>query len=414
MLVGIGVLLYFVFQENKLYFLVGEFVMLLMALIAYNVFRNVFRPIDLVQRGTDSLSSEDFNIKFSKTGYEQMDNLVEVYNSMIDKIRSERVYQQEQHYFLSLLLDALPIGVFTLDYDDNISEFNPAAKQMLELSNEDVGKSLADIDHEIGSELAEIEIGQSVTTKTGGINYFRMFSNRFMHRGFPRKFVLVQELSGEILETEKNAYGRVIRMMAHEVNNSMGAVNSILQSISSGDKINTDEIEEYLPIVIERNQSLTMFMKNFAKVVRLPKPTLEQLNVNELVGNVAQIMSVQASDKQIKIEVLNSDKPLLISGDKDQLQQALINIVLNAIQAIDSDNGLIEMRIDSKARQLQIIDNGKGIDDGNEGKLFTPFFSTKPDGQGIGLTLIREILHNHNAEFSLKSEAGRTTFEINF
>ncbi|MBX2844900.1 MAG: PAS domain-containing protein, partial [Saprospiraceae bacterium] len=330
-----------------------------------------------------------------------------------DKIRVERTFQQEQHYFLDRLIQALPVSILILDYDDNISEFNPKAERILGLTEKVIGKPLKKLGHPLVSTLTQLQENDPITIRTEGIKYYRCFANKFMHKGFPRKFVVIQELSGEILATEKKAYGKVIRMMAHEVNNSIGAINSILNSLISHEKIEEEEVKEYLPIIIERNDRLSLFMKNFAKVVRLPEPDKSKIDLSKLVSNVFQLMKVKLGAEDVTYDLKLPKNAVRIQADKEQLEQALINIIKNACEAIEG-SGTIKAVLTDKPVQLRIMDNGKGLSADVSEQVFTPFFSTKQDGQGIGLTLVREILFNHNCQFSLESKDGWTTFEIDF
>jgi signal transduction histidine kinase len=174
------------------------------------------------------------------------------------------------------------------------------------------------------------------------------------------------------------------------------------------------EERESLQIAIERNDSMNLFMRNFAKVVRLPKPHLERIELNELLQNISKLMQSQANIKNITIDLQLASYNIFASLDAKQMEQVLVNILKNAIESIDYE-GKIQIISQSSPPTILIRDNGKGIAPEVANKLFTPFFSTKADGQGIGLTLIREILLNHDAQFSLKTlEDGWTEFRIVF
>jgi len=413
LLISIGVLLYFVFEEKKEYFIGSEVILLILIVLGRKVYKNIFQPIELMRQGKNAISDEDFNVKFMKTGAKDMDELIQVYNQMIDKIRIERTFQQEQHYFLDLLIEALPVSILILDYDDNISEFNPKAEHILGLTPEVIGRPLKALKHPLIKTIGNLDLDEPATIRTEGINYYRCFANKFMHRGFPRKFIVVQELSGEILATEKKAFGKVIRMMAHEVNNTIGAVNSILDSISSQKPIDSDEALEYLPIVINRNQRLNEFMRNFAKVVRLPEPELVKVELNTLVSDLFQLMKVKIDKQGIDYKLFLPEQKVYVMADKEQLEQVLINIIKNSSEAIEG-SGEITVYLAANPAKILVTDTGKGLSADASKQVFTPFFSTKQDGQGIGLTLVREILYNHQAEFSLTSNNGLTTFEIQF
>jgi nitrogen fixation/metabolism regulation signal transduction histidine kinase len=236
------------------------------------------------------------------------------------------------------------------------------------------------------------------------VNTYKLQKSHFIDRGFARHFVMIEELTAEILAAEKKAYGKVIRMMAHEVNNTIGPVNSIIHSALGTEKMWKEEddhtLKNALQVAFERNNNLNLFMRNFAEVVRLPEPNRKHLDLHTLIMNIAQLMEMNAGEKQIQFQYELSETPFIISADQQQLEQVLINIVKNAIEAIEG-TGIISFTTNSTARQLIITDSGKGISQHNVYQLFSPFFSTKKDGQGIGLTLVKEILLNHGFEFSL-------------
>lgn len=409
---GIGVLFIYTFREQKWLLLFSEVYVIFLILYAFQVYQKIFQPINLLQQGLNALKDEDFNVKFTPTSSKDINQLVLVYNAMIDKLRNEKVYQQEQHYFLNLLIEAMPVGLIILDFDQKVSEFNSQSKQMFGLASSNIGQPLKNIAHEIGDELQTLLIGESKVIKIGSVNYYRCTANRFMYKGFPRIFILIEELSNELLENEKKAYGKVIRMMAHEVNNSIGAINSILNSIISHQPIDENEVNEYLPILIERNEGLAQFMKNFAKVIRLPKPVKNKVNINDLLVHILQLMRSRDDAKHIDFSTNFNQEAWIISADKNQLEQAFINIIKNSIEAIGEGKGQIQIHTNEDRQEILITDNGIGIEKEKEELLFTPFFSTKPTGQGVGLTLVKEILYNHGWQFTLSTIGDQTTFKV--
>lgn len=412
--ITIAYLCFLVLREQKLYFLLSEFGILFSLFLSYLMYRSFIRPLEFMYSGTDAITDKDFTIKFVKTGSKEMDKLIDVYNSMIDNIREERIQVEEQHFFLKKLISASPNGIIILDYDEKITDINPRAMNLLELNESAIQQPISNFANPILQQIAQLEVGKANVISTEGFEKYKCEVSHFIHRGFKRKFILIQELSKEILEAEKRAYGKIIRMMAHEVNNSIGAINSILQThVEYNTEENSDE-RESLEIAIERNNSMGSFMKNFAKVVRLPQPHLEKIEVNELLQNIGKLMESQAKTKNISIEFNLTKNNFIASIDSKQIEQVLVNIIKNSIEAIDYQ-GIIQIISLESPKTILIRDNGSGISAEHVEKLFTPFFSTKMDGQGVGLTLIREILSNHDAQFNLKTnDNGWTEFRIVF
>ncbi|GAA5219623.1 sensor histidine kinase [Membranihabitans marinus] len=404
-------LLYWVFQEALFYFFIGEFVLLLLIVIAINIYNSIFRPLKSLTLGRDALNDHDFNNKLVYTNSKEINGFIEIYNEIIDRIRQERTFQQEQHYFLQQLMEALPIGILILDFEDKISEFNPMASQLLDLNQSSIGLHLSSLPSDYVEGLITLPFNQPHQLRTSDGRYMRCISNRFMHRGFPRKFILIEEVSNEIIRTEKQIYSKIIRMMAHEVNNTVGAVNSIMESLLAGHS--REDVSTYLPMVLNRNERLNIFMSNFANLVKIPEPTLREINLNDICNDMFLLMRLKINRPDIDFKLHLSSQPVLVWADRSQLEQVLINVILNAAEAIEGD-GQIDMVVKNQPSGIEIIDTGMGITDEVKQELFKPFFSNKTHGQGIGLTMVREILSNHQVRYSLSSERGVTTFQMYF
>lgn len=407
------VLSWFVFREDKIYFLVAEGATLITIALAWQLYNELIRPLKLLLQGADAIRDKDFSVKLVPTGKPELDQLIWVYNKMMDELRTERTRQKEQHFFLEKLIYSSPTGILILDFDQHVRQVNPKALQLLGLEEEEVvNSSVGTLDHPVMETIARLASGQSKTVVSGTATY-KLQKSHFIDRGFPRHFVLIEDLTAEVLAAEKKTYGKVIRMMAHEVNNTIGPVNSIIQSA-----LETQQqpalLADAMVVAIERNQHLNQFMRNFANLVQIPPPDKRPLDLHALLQHAARLMQFKASEKKIRILFELDARALKISADGQQVEQVLINILKNALEAIEED-GVITIITHLYPRQLIIRDTGRGISPETEQQLFSPFYSTKKDGQGIGLALIREILTNHGFSFSLKTtRPGLTEFVINF
>ena len=412
----IAVLVFEVLREHKLYFFLAEIGILTSLFFSYRMYRSFIQPLEFMASGVDAIKDKDFNVKFIKTGSREMDKLIDVYNDMIDNIRLERTNLQEQHYFLQKLINASPNGIIILDYDDRLFEMNPKAMDFLSIKGHWQNKPLNEFNHPILNAISAMPAESSKVLALQGTERIKCQSSRFIHQGFERKFIMIQELSKEILEAEKRAYAKVIRMMAHEVNNSIGAINSILHSLlefyAMEDAEQDAEVKSSLNIAIDRNDRLNLFMQNFASVIRLPEPFFERISLQKMLRDIAHLMEAQAETKNINFELLLPEKELFAQIDIYQMDQALVNMVKNSIESI-GETGTIRFQLIEQPLTIIIEDNGPGLVPEIVDQLFSPFFSTKTEGQGIGLTLIKEILMNHGAQFSLRTlDTGWTRFEV--
>jgi nitrogen fixation/metabolism regulation signal transduction histidine kinase len=401
------VMSYFIFEENKLIFLLAEVFIIISILISLSLYKQLIAPLTYLRQGISAIKDKDFNVKFLSTGKKEVDELVDVYNRMIDELRTERTKQQEQHFFLEKLIQTSPTGIIILDYDRQIKQINPKATEIL-----------ADNPKLLENQLHEMKTGSSKMLRVNGLHTYKIQKSRFIDRGFERIFIMMEEVTAEIFAAEKNVYSKVIRMMAHEVNNTVGPVNSIINTALSQQNlwlnVHDYPLKNAMRVAVDRNQNLNIFMRNFADLVKLPEANRKKIDLIELIKSVSELMYFPANEKNIKIELAVNDEPYFISADIEQMEQALINIVKNAIEAIENA-GTIKFTLDKTKRILIVSDTGKGISQQDTEQLFSPFFSTKKDGQGIGLTLVREILLNHGFEFSLKTvKLNETQFLIRF
>ena len=399
------VMSYMIFEQHKVVFIISEVLIIVSVLIAINLYQQLIAPLTNLKEGINAIKDRDFNVKFLPTGKNEMDELIAVYNQMMDALREERTKQQAQHFFLEKLIQTSPTGIVILDFDHQVKQINPKAVEIL---GDDPDLFL--------SQLNPLKSGESKTIRIGSINSYKFQKSNFIDRGFTRVFVMIEEVTAEIFEAEKNVYGKVIRMMAHEVNNTIGPVNSILnQALSTTDLwqgANRAALKNAVQVAVDRNQNLNHFMRNFADLVKLAPVKKSRIDLVHLMRTVSDFMQVKAQQQGVSICFDMPAEPFFIDADAQQMEQVFINIIKNSIEAIGA-NGTIWLSINASDKTFLVKDNGKGISPEINEHLFSPFFSTKKDGQGIGLTLVREILINHGYEFSLKSSpAGETEFVI--
>jgi nitrogen fixation/metabolism regulation signal transduction histidine kinase len=410
-----AVVVIFFLWKDRIWLLAVEAFFVLSFILALKLFRALFQPLDLVMTGVEFIQDKDFTSKFNEVGQPEMDKLIGVYNRMIDQLREERTRVQEQHYFMEKILRVSPSGIITFDFDEKIMLVNSSAAQMLQTAPENLtGKKLTDLHTPLAEALNRLKIGESQVIPFQGRRRVKCQKSQYLDRGFTRHFILLEELTEELRRSEKSAYEKLIRMMSHEVNNSIGAVNSLLHSfLNYKTQLREDDRQDYemaLQVAISRTEHLNAFMKGFADVVRLPLPQRQPCDVHDLLRNIALLMSAESRKRNIdwKWEIAAPPEPVLM--DKNQMEQVLVNICKNALEAI-GENGAITIRMGKKGgRNFVIIeDTGAGLTPEARAHLFTPFFSTKENGQGIGLTMIQEILSQHRFEFSLDSQIGSPT-----
>ena len=419
---------FLVLRENPLWLLVVEVLFVLSVVLGGLLVRAFFVPLDLIRTGAELIGERDFTSQFRKVGQPEMDSLIKIYNQMISRLREERLKLQEQHYLSGSHPHASPAGIATLDFDGRVSDLNPAAERLLQVTQDEAnGKELAALDS-LGATLAGLPVGGSEVLALQGGRRLKVSRAEFFDRGFSRSFLLLEELTEELRASEKAAYGKLIRMMSHEINNSVGAVGSLLDSFRGyGGQLGAEDRDDFLQaitVAITRLENLQTFMNGFAEVVRLPPPDRRPTDVKRLVDEILLLLRPELERRRIRVDWETSEAIPPVELDRNQIEQVLVNILKNALESMGED-GVIRLRLGfeggrngswSRGRPyLSVQDTGPGIPEDVRPLLFTPFFSTKKNSRGLGLTLVQEILSAHAFEFSLgPGEGGGAEFRVEF
>ena len=411
-----GGLLFLSSRLNLIYFYIGEGLVLFILCYLPFFYRKIVKPLNSIGSGMELLREQDFSSRLSPVGQYEADRIVNVFNRMMEQLKNERLRLREQNNFLDLLIKASPMGVILTTLDEDLSELNPMAQKMLGVRQEDVlGKKMNETDSPLAAELANVPKGETATVRLNDSNIYRCTHSSFIDRGFQHPFFLIESLTDEVMKAEKKAYEKVIRMIAHEVNNTTAGITSTLDTVEQAlsAEEGMDDICDVMRVCIERCFSMSRFITRFADVVKIPEPTLTPVDLNDLAFTCKRFMEGMCADRNIKLRLEIDETLKEVKMDASLFEQVLVNIIKNAAESIEKDGEII-VRTLSPAT-IEVVDNGKGISKEVEAKLFSPFFSTKPNGQGIGLIFIREVLMRHGCTFSLRTYAdGLTRFRILF
>ena len=411
-----GGLLFLSSRLNMIYFYIGEGLVLFILCYLPFFYRKIVKPLNSIGSGMELLREQDFSSRLSPVGQYEADRIVNVFNRMMEQLKNERLRLREQNNFLDLLIKASPMGVILTTLDEDLSELNPMAQKMLGVRQEDVlGKKMNEIDSPLAAELANVPKGETATVRLNDSNIYRCTHSSFIDRGFQHPFFLIESLTDEVMKAEKKAYEKVIRMIAHEVNNTTAGITSTLDTVEQAlsTEEGMDDICDVMRVCTERCFSMSRFITRFADVVKIPEPTLTPVDLNDLAFTCKRFMEGMCTDRNIKLRLEIDETQKEVKMDASLFEQVLVNIIKNAAESIEKDGEIIVRTLSPAI--VEVVDNGKGISKEVEAKLFSPFFSTKPNGQGIGLIFIREVLMRHGCTFSLRTYAdGLTRFRILF
>jgi len=396
LLLALGILLlsaaalFATFHSHPLLFYVTEAFAVLLLLYLVYFYHKTIRPYDTLISGMELVRDLDLTTRLAPSGQYETDIIVRTFNDLLNRLRSEHLTLEEQYTFLNLLIEASPMGVVQCNLEGDITSLNPAAREMLTPTVEEA--------------LHALPLGSETTLRLNGTpQIYRLSHLSFPDRGYQHPFYLIESLTTEVRRAEKAAYERVIRMIAHEVNNSVAGIVGLLEAPS-----NLPVGDETPPAGGPRGArarllAMSDFVTRFASVVKIPEPHLQLCDLSEEVEACRPILESLCHAAHVKLHCQLTDEAIPVRLDTALFQQVLINIVKNSVESVGGGrDGFIA--ITASARTLTITDNGRGISTEAAQHLFTPFFSTKPQGQGLGLLLVRDILTAHHCTFTLHTD----------
>ncbi|MES2125775.1 MAG: ATP-binding protein [Pseudomonadota bacterium] len=370
--------------------------------------RRALEPLDYAHRFHDLLQDQDYSARLHDTPDGDLGELVALFNRMLGALYAERLKIGEQQGFLDRLLEATPSAVVVYDFDGRVSLMNPSAQALFQSG----GAALL-------AQMDALPPGESMLLTDPDGRRYRGQRGHFFDRGFARDFLLVDELTEELESSERATYEKLIRVLAHEVNNTVAATGSVLDSLLFySSQLNERDSADFSTATIavkRRNASLGEFIERFTRVVKMPAPELRPTDVKAMLDDIVTLYREPCRLRGIGIGWgVCADLPAL-PLDRHLMEQALVNIVKNAMEAADGGSITLELRRESGVARLSILDSGNRLVDVPARQLFTPFFTTKKGGQGIGLLFVREVLQRHDFNYRLAANGqGQTCFDIWF
>ena len=400
------------------------------------IFFQVKHLIKIVESSDENFASLFNSIEFDdasasfKTGSEDpgVQKLQKELNEALAKLRYSRKERDSEYQFYKNIVQHVGIGILTFKRDGSIQIINSAAKRLLRVTK---AESIEDL-----REMSEPLVESFLKLKTGGRELVRLkagdeviqlsvYAIELTLRGEELKLISMSNIQSELEEKEMEAWQNLVRVLTHEIMNSVTPISSLAGIVEEDLKhklekgsliLKKEEAEDMhlsLQTISRRSEGLIRFVKEFRNLTHIPKPKLAEVGVKNLLEEMAILHKKELADHGVTISLSVDPEQLTISVDKNMIEQVLINLIKNAIQAFDEQP---EKRIELTAfasekgrAAISIKDNGQGIDPEALEKIFIPFFSTKKTGSGIGLSLSKQIMRQHEGRISVKSKLGEGT-----
>jgi two-component system nitrogen regulation sensor histidine kinase NtrY len=362
----------------------------------------VVYPLQTISNLLAALREDDFSIRARVDASDALGEVMLEVNALSETLRSQRLGAQEATALLRAVMAEIDVAIFAFDNEQRLVLINRFAERLLGRASEDLLGHRAD---ELGLQpTLRADAGIQDISFPGGAGRWEVRRTKFWQGGLPHEMLVLTDVSQPLREQERQAWQRLIRVIGHELNNSLAPIKSIagsLEGLLSRDQMPIDwrdDMQRGLAIIASRSEALTRFTNAYARLARLPQPNLQSVRFEPLVQRIA------ALETRLAVAVKRGPD-LTVSADPDQLEQLLINVVRNAVDASLETGGGVTLGWTKTRRMLEVFvdDEGPGLP--NTGNLFVPFFTTKPGGSGIGLVLSRQIAEGHGGTLALENRA---------
>ncbi|CAM0997747.1 histidine kinase [Rhodanobacter sp. Root179] len=388
--------------EVELCWLLAVAVLVLTAMLARWQHRRVVYPLYTLVGLLEALREGDYSLRGVSGGV--LGEAIYDINALADRLQRERLQSEDSARLLGKTLASLDSAVFVFDSDVRLRLLNPAAQRLLTGERHALMGRRAD---ELGLDALLAAPSAQVVRHVfpGRSGRFEIRHAPLRNEGRNGQLLVVNDVGRALREEERQAWQRLLRVLGHEVNNSLASIHSLagtLASLVAREPLPDDWREDArggLQVIGNRAESLARFLAGYSKLAALPPPQKRSVDLAERIAAVARL------EQRLVVRV-EDGPPLSLQADPDQLEQALINLLRNAVEASLDGKGEVVMRWRSEGERvlIEILDDGPGLPGSDN--LFVPFFTTKPGGSGIGLALVRQIAEAHEGGVSLGAREG--------
>lgn len=414
-------------------FITSLFIILVIAQLIFLInyaessFKKVRQFLDNIKQ---SNYSTVYPVKFDGT---ETDDLHIEFNAILAKLKEDQAEKEANYQYFRSVFQHLSIGLITFEEDGRIQILNTAAKRMLNIDQLVYIQEIEQVNKELHKAIHTLRTGGSELIKIAhpdGIMQLSVYVIELVLRNVKFKLVSLQNIQSELEEKEMEAWQNLVRVLTHEIMNSIAPISSLASTIKSDIQVQVEkeldipvaDAEDFLmgvSTIEKRSEGLINFVSDFRSLAHIPVPKFSAIRISELFEQLAVLFHNQTEELHITCQKKIEPQDLLLFADQSLIEQVLINIIQNAIHAVeDAETKKISLHafIDEAGKIIiEITDSGKGIEEEALNKIFIPFFTTKKKGSGIGLSLSKQIMRRHKGNIQVKSTLGKgTTFKLIF
>jgi nitrogen fixation/metabolism regulation signal transduction histidine kinase len=430
---SIGLLAYLLFKTE--FVAASIFLALMIVYQIFSLIRFVTKTNRDLNRFLLSIKHSDFSQSFTPrlegSGFEELNT---AFSEVTREFQRAKIEKEEHFRFLQTIIDHVGIALIAFNPDGRVELINNAAKKMLKIPRLGNIRDIGAISHGLAEKLSHISPGDKdlfKLKKGDDLLQLSIYATGFVLRQQQLILVAMQNIQSELEEKEMASWQNLIRVLTHEIMNSITPIASLASTAAGLLKDEKEcQVPEALNEVItdvghavktieKRSKGLITFIDNYRKLTRIPKPDFKIVQIKNLFKRVESLMGDQIEKTAIRFKSETDPQSLTITADPALIEQVLINLCKNSVEAL---NGMSHPKIKLKAGTdglgnpvIKVIDNGRGVPEEVAERIFIPFFTTKPEGSGIGLSLSRQIIRLHKGTIGVTSAPGeRTVFKLRF
>jgi nitrogen fixation/metabolism regulation signal transduction histidine kinase len=378
----------------------------------------------------DSVRNEDSSLSFPVDSRNKMlRELNKSMNNVNQQIKNLKIENRSQEQYFQILLEHIPTGIISYNEKGFIIHSNSSAKRLLSVDVLTHLQQIEHIDQKLYQTIKSIKPSERRLVALGTLQgeiQLSLKATSFRTNDAVLLILSIEDIKNELEEKELESWMKLIRVLTHEIMNSITPITSLSESLSgiyckNGHPVPPGEITEKtitttlqgLNVIREQGRGLKSFVESYRKLTRIPEPERELFRVSDLISRMEVLYNSLDNSKKAELKVSVKDRDLEIFGDQNLISQVLINLVKNAMEANeDNPDGkiMIVADVDSNLHpQICVIDNGPGIAQESLDKIFIPFFTTRQKGSGIGLSISKQIMRVHGGNLKVRSVPGRET-----